>query len=171
MSEPMRLAGMRNEYSNIAIAQLMRMMNMSGVLELITFICCSLRLPYHAKVMKVFEIISINTVSSALFIFLFYFVFFLYVVAVVRIVYCSCCPKGCSGLRGLAFQDVRAAASSALGCCRVRRGIFLPAAGTATVWQAFQCPFHLSGTVDVSLSMGISSSALWVPWPRMHLER
>lgn len=68
MSEPMRLAGMRNEYSSMAIAQLISMMNMSGVEELITFICCSFRLPYHAKVMKVFDIISSNTVRIALFI-------------------------------------------------------------------------------------------------------
>ena len=77
MSEPMRLAGIKKEYSNIAIAQLMRMMNISGVVALIIFICCNFRLPYQANVINVFEMTSSNTVRIALFIFLlFYFVFF-----------------------------------------------------------------------------------------------
>ena len=107
MSEPMRLAGIRYEYSSMAIAQLMSMMKISGVVELIIFICCSFRLPYHANVMKVFEMMSSNTVRIALFIFfLFCFLFLLYPVATTLVVCCSCYPTNYIVLQGSAFPNV-----------------------------------------------------------------
>ena len=67
--EPMRLAGIMNEYSKKAMPHERAMMPMSGQ-SLMTFICCSFRLPYQAKVMKTLLTMSIKIVINPLGIFL-----------------------------------------------------------------------------------------------------
>ena len=53
--EPMRFAGTWNVYSGSAMSQLIRIINSSGL-------AFSFRCPYHARVMKIFEITSKITV-------------------------------------------------------------------------------------------------------------
>ena len=60
--KPMRLAGTVRQYSKKAIPQEKRMIRISGQ-PVETFISCSLRWPYHAKVMKMFEHTSIRIVQ------------------------------------------------------------------------------------------------------------
>jgi hypothetical protein len=55
VSEPMRFAGTWNVYSGSAMSQLIRIINSSGL-------AFSFRCPYHARVMKIFEITSKITV-------------------------------------------------------------------------------------------------------------
>ena len=62
--EPMRLAGIRNEYSSRATPHDERMMSIKGQLVLI-FSSVSLRLPYQAKVIKTLLTISSSMVISA----------------------------------------------------------------------------------------------------------
>ena len=69
-ANPMRLAGTRHEYSARAMPHERRMTKNSGVLLVISFMSCSLRCPYHAKVMKIFEMTSRITVKIAFFILL-----------------------------------------------------------------------------------------------------
>lgn len=76
MSEPMRLAGMRNEYSSSATHQLMRIMNTIGVFGEMIFMSCSFRLPYQARVMKLFEMISRTSVRIIFVIVVYFYCFF-----------------------------------------------------------------------------------------------
>ena len=62
---PMRLAGIIKLYSKKATPHEVRMMSMRGQLVLI-FISVSLRLPYHAKVMKILLMMRKMMVVSAL---------------------------------------------------------------------------------------------------------
>ena len=101
ISLPMRLAGIKNEYSRSAIPQLMSIMKIIGVLVEMIFISCNFRLPYQARVIKLFDMMSSARVRI-IFVILYnnFTVSFLFLAVVIRVVYCSLLPKGCSVPRG-----------------------------------------------------------------------
>ena len=61
--EPIRLAGIMKQYSTKAIPQLNRMIRYRGQ-SVEIFISWSFKLPYHANVMKTFEIIKSRIVNQ-----------------------------------------------------------------------------------------------------------
>ena len=64
MSEPIRFAGIRNAYSSSATHQLISTINTIEVFGEMTFISWSFRLPYQARVMKLFDTINSKIVSN-----------------------------------------------------------------------------------------------------------
>ena len=64
MSEPIRFAGIRNAYSSSATHQLISTMNTIDVFGEMIFMSWSLRFPYQARVMKLFDTINSRIVMS-----------------------------------------------------------------------------------------------------------
>ncbi len=109
MSEPMRLAGIRNEYSSRATHQLVSTMITIDVLGEMIFMSWSLRLPYQASVIKLFEMINSRMVIRIFDIVVYFYCFivsFLSWAAAMLSVCCSLLPIGCSVPRGSVSQGV-----------------------------------------------------------------